>query len=133
MILLRANFCREQLQQTKRYLRHGDASQKDSEVVKFSGRSRGSRRGLPRHHLPTLRAFDLHIGVAAVEQLGVAVNENIHLHVAGHHNRLAVDLDVLDRALDLLVFEYALLHSAMYSARVSACPLEWVWLFLQQL
>src|SRR5262245_5940190 len=73
-------------------------------------RLRRLRRRLPCHHLPAFRPFSPHVGVAAVEQLGLALDDGVYPDVAGHHHGVvAVDLDVLDRALDLEILEHALL------------------------
>src|SRR5262245_17213952 len=64
--------------------------------------------GLPCHHLPALRTLDPYIGIAAVQELGIAFDDHIHLHVARNDNSLSVDLDVLDWALKCPVLEDAL-------------------------
>ena len=64
--------------------------------------------GLPCHHLPALRTLDPYIGIAAVQELGIAFDNHIHLHVARNDNSLSVDLDVLDWALKCPVLEDAL-------------------------
>src|SRR5262245_178454 len=74
------------------------------------GRLGRDRRRLLCHHLPAFRPFSPHVGVAAVEQLGLALDDGVYPDLAGHHHGvLAVDLHVLDRALDLAILEHALL------------------------
>src|SRR5262245_44099927 len=78
--------------------------------VQPDGRLRRDRRRLPCHHLPAFRPFSPHVGVAAVEQLGLALDDGVYPDLAGHDNGVvAVDLHVLDRALELAILEYALL------------------------
>jgi hypothetical protein len=81
----------------------------------------GDGRGLPHYHLPAFRALHPHIGVAAVEQLRLAINHHFHLCMTSHNGRVTIDLDVLGRALDLSVLENAFL-----AAWVSDCPVECV-------
>jgi len=64
--------------------------------------------GLPCHHLPAPRLVDPYISIAAVQELGVAFDEYIHLRVARNDNSRSVDLDVLDWALNCSVLEDAL-------------------------
>ena len=60
---------------------------------------RWNRRRLPHHHLPALGALDPDIGVAAVKQLGLAVDDSIYFDLAGDDHRVvAVNLHVLDGA-----------------------------------